>query len=91
MIKLSSPLVLGENVGITLFESEKGNVQLLAIDYSPYDNQEICEREAVIKINFPIRKITSERDLVTVRDTDGNIKEIRFKVLPHEAVMLHLS
>lgn len=91
LISLSSPLVLGENFGVTLFESEKGNTQLLAIDYSPYDNRKISKREAVIKINIPTKEISSEREFTSVRDKDGNIKEIRFKVLPHESVMFRLG
>ncbi len=90
MIKLSSPLILGENVGITLFESEKGNTQLLAIDYSAYDNRNITEREAVVRINFPIKEALSDRSFVSVRDKNGNITEIRFKILAHEAVMFRL-
>lgn len=91
MAKLSSPLVKGENVGVTLFESEKGNIQLLAIDYSAYDNRGITEREAVIKINFTVKELTSDREFVSVRDTDGNVREIRFKILPHESIMFRLK
>ena len=91
ILKLSSPLAKGENVGVTLFESEKGNIQLLAIDYSPYDNRKICDREAVIRINFPVKEVLSERRFTSVRDKDGNIKEIRFKILPHEAVMFRFG
>lgn len=90
LIKLSSPLVLGDGVGITLFESEKGNANLLAIDYSPYDNRNLPEHEAVISINFPVKEILSERDFVSVRDTNGYIKEIRFNILRHESVMFRL-
>ena len=71
--------------------SEKGNTQLLAIDYSPYDNRQISEREAIIKINIPAKEILSERRFTSVRDKDGNIKEIRFKILPHEAVMFRIG
>ncbi|MBR1968937.1 MAG: hypothetical protein IKA17_01080 [Clostridia bacterium] len=90
ILKLSSPLVLGENVGVTLFESEKGNTQLLAIDYSAYDNREFTEREAVIKINFPVKEALSEREFTSVRNKDGSVKEIRFNIKPHEAVMFRL-
>jgi len=90
MIKLSSPLVLGDNVGVTLFESEKGNTQLLAIDYSPYDNRNIDQREAIIKINYPTKNISSDHSFVSVCDKYGYIKEIRFKILTHESVMFRL-
>lgn len=90
LIRLSSPLALGEGVGITLFESEKGRMQLLAIDYSPYDNRQIAEREVVVKINLPVREIRSERRFVSVYNEDGSIKEIRFTILPHESVMFYL-
>lgn len=91
VLGLSNPLVSGNNVGITLFESEKGNTQLLCIDYSAYDNRKITEREAVVQFRMPVTEISSERGYIVVRDDGGYVKEIRFAIKPHEAVMFQLK
>lgn len=91
LCKLSKPLVQGENIGVTLFESEQGHTQLLCIDYSAYDNQGVTEKEAIVKINMPILNVTSERNVTKVRNEQGYIEEIRFKILTHESVMFRLE
>ncbi|MBR1970732.1 MAG: hypothetical protein IKA17_10320 [Clostridia bacterium] len=91
LVNASEPLAIGQNTGITLFESENGNTHLLCIDYSEYDNRNIREREAVVKLDLPVAEISSERDFGAVRNKDGLIEEIRFKIYPHEAVMFTLE
>lgn len=88
--ELSAPLVLGENVGTTLFETEDGRCMLLAIDYSPFDNTDPGLKEAVIKINMNgITDVKSEREILKGRKGE-EIKEIRFDIKPHESVFTEL-
>lgn len=84
---LSNPLVRGENVGVTLFESQKGTKHLLCIDYSKYLNVETDKNTAIVKFDISIKDISANRDVTKVRDKDGYITEIRFDIRPHEAVM----
>lgn len=88
---LSNPLVRGENVGVTLFESQKGTLQLLCIDYSKYLNADIDKKIAIVKFDIPIKNISTDRDIAKVRDKNGYIKEIRFDIRPHESVMFTLT
>ncbi len=90
LTSLSSPLVSGKNVGITLFETKDGRKMLLAIDYSPYDNIAPHTKEAVVTINCDFAKnATSERELLIAKK-DGYIKELRFDIAPHESVFIEL-
>ncbi len=91
ILNISSPLAYGENTGVTLFESERGNTQLLCIDYSPYDNRNIIQNRAKVYFDMPISEIHSTRDFVSVRDKNGYIKEISFDIKQHEAVMFTLD
>lgn len=89
--KISDPLVIGENVGVTLFEAKDGRKILLAIDYTKFDNAEHNKKTAVIKINMNnIIGAKSKRDLLMCRD-NNIIKEIRFKIKPHESVFIELE
>ena len=88
---LSSPLVSGKNVGITLFETKDGRKMLLAIDYSPYDNIAPHTKEAVVTINCDfVKDASSERDL-RIAKKDGYVKELRFDIAPHESVFIELT
>lgn len=87
---LSNPLVRGENVGVTLFESQKGTKHLLCIDYSKYLNAETDKNTAIVKFDMPIKDISVDRNITKVRDKDGYIREIRFDMRVHEAVMFTL-
>ncbi len=88
--KLSSPLAVGKNVGVTLFESETGKAMLLAIDYTPFDNQEHGTKEAVIQLNMDnVTGVLCNRN-VFMGKNDGKIQEIRFDILPHESVFVEL-
>lgn len=88
---LSRPPAQGDNVGVTLFESEKGKCMLLAIDYTPFDNREHTEKEAVIHFNMDrLTNVTCGRN-VFVGKKDGVVREIRFEILPHESVFVELQ
>ncbi len=90
MRRLSTPLVLGENVGTTLFETETGKTELLAIDYTPFDNREQTVRQAVVKLNLPwVTEVRCDRDIFVGKE-NGIVKELRFDILPHESVFVDL-
>ena len=90
--EIAKPDVLGENVGTTLFETQKGETVLLAIDYTPFDNKEPGKRTAVVSINLNgVRDIVSDRDILQVRDKAGELREVRFDILPHESVFIRLG
>jgi len=88
---ISSPVVYGENVGVTLFESQKGNKHLLCIDYSKYLNTETDTKTAIVKLNIDVKDIMCDRPVTKVKNKDGYITEIRFDIRPHEAVMLEIQ
>ncbi len=89
--RLSRPLALGKGVGITLYETEDGRVEVLAIDYAPYDNQERTQREASVRLYIgDVADVESEKPLFVGRK-EGIVQEIRFSVKPHESVFLELS
>lgn len=87
---MSSPLVQGKNVGVTLFETQSGKTELLVIDYTPFDNQEHTSKEAVVTISLPnVVNAKSDRELF-VGKKDGHVKELRFNIRPHESVFIEL-
>lgn len=91
MVEISNPVVLGENVGVTLFETVNKETCLLAMDYAPFDNREHPERIATVKLNLDgITKAESDRDIVSVCK-DGKLIEISFKIKNHESVFIKLS
>ncbi|MBR3942297.1 MAG: hypothetical protein IKJ55_02980, partial [Clostridia bacterium] len=88
--ELSTPLALGENVGVTLFETEDNRKMLLAMDYTPFDNKEHSTKEAIVKINMDgITDAKSDRELF-VGKKDGIVKELRFNIREHESVFIEL-
>lgn len=87
---ISSPVVYGENVGVTLFESQKGNKHLLCIDYSKYLNTETDTKIAIVKLNIDVKDVMCDRPVTKVKNKDGYITEIRFDIRPHESVMFTL-
>ncbi len=88
--RLSSPLALGENVGVTLFETQDGRKMLLCIDYTPFDNRQHGPRQAIVKLNLPgIKDVKCEKDIFVGRKK-GRVGEIRFDILPHESVFVEL-
>ncbi len=90
MRRISAPLVLGENVGTTLFETKGGKTELLVIDYTPFDNREQTVRQAVVKLNLPwVKEVRCDRDIFVGKE-NGFVKELRFDILPHESVFVDL-
>ncbi len=90
MRRLSTPLVLGENIGTTLFKTESGKTELLAIDYTPFDNREQTLRQAVVKLHLPwVTDVRCDKDIFVGKE-NGIVKELRFDVLPHESVFVDL-
>ncbi len=86
--QLSSPLALGENVGVTLFETQDNRQMLLAIDYTPFDNKDRDTKEAVIKINADgVTDVKCDREIF-VGKKNGTVKEVRFNILEHESVFI---
>lgn len=91
IVRISSPLVKGRNVGVTLFEDEAGRTMLLAIDYSSFDNTPKESKEAVVEMNLPgIRGAKSDAELF-VGKKDGEVRELRFPILPHGFVFVELE
>ncbi|MBQ4517552.1 MAG: hypothetical protein II997_03080 [Clostridia bacterium] len=90
MRKLSKPLAVGENVGVTLFKSEKGQTILLAMDYTPFDNREHDAKEAVIRLNMDnVTDVSCKMD-VFVGKKGSKVRELRFDIRPHESVFVEL-
>lgn len=90
LVELSSPLALGQNVGTTLFETVDGRCVLMCIDYTPFDNMEHSEKEAVVNLSLEgIKSVSSERDIFAGKKM-GNVCELRFKIKPHETVFIEL-
>ena len=88
--EMSKPLALGENVGVTLFETEDNRKMLLAIDYTPFDNKEHPTKEAVVQVNMDgVTDVKCDRD-VFVGKENGFVKELRFNILEHESVFIEL-
>ncbi len=90
MRKLSSPLALGQNVGITLFHTQDGRKELLAINYTPFDNKEHGVEQAVITFDMEgLKEVKSDRE-VFVGKKQGIVKEIRFDMMPYESAFVEL-
>lgn len=88
--ELSEPLAQGDNVGVTLFKTQKGQCMLLAIDYTPFDNREHENKEAVVRFNMDrLRDVRCNREIFLGKK-DGVVREIRFDILPHESVFAEL-
>ena len=88
--ELSKPLALGENVGVTLFETEDGRKILLAMDYTPFDNKEHGGKEAVVQVNMDnVTDVKCDRELFVGKE-NGFVKELRFNILEHESVFIEL-
>lgn len=91
MREVSNPLALGENVGVTLFETEDERQMLLAIDYTPFDNRDSKTKEAVIRLDMEgITDVKSESDIFVGRKA-GVVKELRFKISEHESIFIELT
>ncbi|MBO4896811.1 MAG: hypothetical protein J5590_00755 [Clostridia bacterium] len=88
---ISSPIAVGENVGVTMFEDKKGEKHMLCIDYSPYDNNPKKVKTAVVKLNAKIKEISCDRRHYTIYDENGYVSELRFPIRIHESVMFDLK
>ncbi len=89
--RLSRPMAKGENVGVTLFRTAKGKMVLLAIDYTPFDNAERAEKQAVVRLELPqITRAVSDEKL-WIGKKNGVIRELRFAIRPHGFVFIELS
>ena len=56
---------------------------LLAIDYSPFDNQERTAHEVSVRLFMPdVYNVKSEQKIKSVK-VDGIVRELRFDILPH--------
>lgn len=88
--ELSSPLALGENVGVTLFRTHDNRNMLLVMDYTPFDNVDRSTKEAIIKLNIDTcRDVKTEREIF-VGKKNGIVKELRFDIKAHESVFVEL-
>ncbi len=87
---LSSPLAVGEHVGVTLFRDTNGNRMLLAIDYTPFDNREQTQKEAVIKLNMDDVHSVSCDLPVKFAKRNGTVREIRFRIPVHGSAFIQL-
>ena len=91
--ELAEPVVLGQDrLGTTLIETEKGETVLVAIDYSPMDNIKREARLVTVELNQAgIHTAASDRDVSTIRNENGDIRQLRFHILPQETVFIKLS
>lgn len=81
---LNKQPVLGDNVGVTLFETEFGDTVLMAIDYTPFDNRAHSEKMAVVRISMQgIYGAVSDTPINQVKNEKGELVELRFPILPH--------
>lgn len=88
--RLSNPLVYSDTTGLTLFETESGKTMLLAIDYTPFDNNKKKTKQGIVRINTDdITDVKSDEKLLVGRK-DGFVKEIRFDIKPHGFVFVEL-
>jgi len=89
---LARPSILGQELlGPTLFETEKGETILMAIDYSPMDNIERDARPVTVALNQKgFQNAVSDRDIMILRDENGDICQLRFRILPQESVFIKL-
>lgn len=91
IVRLSSPVAFGENVGITVFEDEHQNRMLLAIRYTPFDNRTHDVAEAVVTLNMDdVTEITGDLPVKAAKK-DGIVREIRFPILPHGFAFIKLK
>lgn len=88
---LAQPLARGlDHVGVTLFETEGGKRMLLAIDYTPFDNREKGQKQAVVQLNMPdVIGAVCDRKLM-VGKKNGTVRELRFEIAPRESVFIEL-
>lgn len=64
---------------------------LLAISYTPFDNRENEEYEAIVKINMP-ESSDAESDIRLMEaKQNGILEEIRFNILPHGFAFIELK
>lgn len=101
ILKLSNPLVYGENVGVTAFETENSNKTVMVINYVEHDNREEVTKEAKVIFNHPTKEaivkfniegliaVESKKEL-SVCKNDGIVKEVRFDIKPHETAFIRL-
>lgn len=88
--RLSKPFAVGDNVGVTLFESQSGHTELMAINYVPYNNRQHDVKEAVIHFDMDnLIDVKSDRELYVCKE-NGIVKEIRFNTKPFETVFAEL-
>lgn len=64
---------------------------LLAIDYSPFDNQERTAHEVSVRLFMPdVYNVKSEQEIKSVK-VDGIVRELRFDILPHGFCFVELE
>lgn len=83
VVRLSTPVAFGENVGVTAFTDTHGNRMLLAIQYTPFDNGTHDTTEAVIQLHMDDVTDVSADIPVMVGKSGGIVREIRFAIQPH--------
>lgn len=91
--ELADPVVLGQDrLGTTLFETEKGETVLMVMDYSPMDNIDRNATPVIVDLNQKgFRNAVSDRDIMTIRNNNGDICQLRLPILPQETVFIRLS
>ena len=98
---LSTPVAKGENVGVTVFEAEKGHKELMVINYEPHDNREHFSKEAVVSFSIPDKEAVITLNMDGLADAecdkelfickkDGIVREIRLTMKPHETAFIKL-
>ena len=63
---------------------------LLAIDYTPFDNREQTQKEAVIKLNMDDVHSVSCDLPVKFAKRNGTVREIRFRIPVHGSAFIQL-
>ncbi len=94
MHRLSRPAAVSDNCGITLFKDQNGNLMLLAIDYSPYENDGIHkEYQSVIRFNdLDVQRVQSVYGPApsALRNESGKIDGLWLTLHQQECALIRL-
>ena len=95
MLRLSSPIAVSDNCGISLFNDKNGKTLLLAIDYSPYGNKmidrEVTESTIVFNVDsFAGARSINNVDISALKDKNGILRQLLIKLRTHESAMIEL-
>ncbi|MBQ9082180.1 MAG: hypothetical protein IJY28_01615, partial [Clostridia bacterium] len=92
LTRLSRPLAQGEDrVGVTLFETADGRIELMLTDYTPFDNLPHNGREIAVRLNMEQLSDVHSSHTLFVGRKNGIVREIRMHLQSHETVFVELK